>query len=126
MIGFKISEVITLTILAHQYFDMDLNNITDLLKAIDKRHQMFFSQKLLSHLMRFLDGIYFCKNSNGIYNEDDEKFWEGFNEFVFSKFNQKNKKLLLEQFLISKYNDEKLAYKFFFELFNEFNETKKT
>ncbi len=100
---------------------MDLNNIINLLKAIDKRHQMFFSEKLISHLMRFLDGFYFCKNLNKTYNESDENFWNRFNKYVFSRYNQINEKLSLEQFLLSEFKDERLAYEKFFELFNEFN-----
>ena len=91
----------------------------ELIRKIQKRPALYLGQKSLSHLQVFLDGYTFARRQSGIPLSDQEKEFEGFQEWMEQRFKQPNNQSWTKIILFYS-EDEAQALDLFWELFDQF------
>ncbi len=90
-----------------------------LIQKIKQRPSLYLGQRSISHLQTFLDGYTFARREQNLPVTEEEREFEGFQEWVEFRFNQQSTQSWAKIILFYS-EDERDALVRFFELFAEF------
>lgn len=91
----------------------------ELIQKIKQRPALYLGKPSIEHLQVFLDGYLFARRQLNINVTEQEQQFEGFQEWIENKFNQKDTQSWTKIILFYS-QDEQRALSRFFELFDEF------
>jgi hypothetical protein len=98
----------------------EIQNLVDYFAMVRMRPGMYLGTNQISKLHDHLQGYQMACSFNKVVNSVDDKFFEGFNQFVYSYYEVEGygnwRDIILEQ----SYYSEQAALKKFFELFDSF------
>lgn len=100
-----------------------MSNLYQLLQNIEKRPSMYLGKAAISNLRSYLSGYLVAKRELGIIPTEFELELNQFSDWIKQKFHIDSEQSW-DKIILFYSEDEKVALKRFFELFNEFLQVK--
>ncbi len=91
----------------------------EVLQKIKQRPSLYLGRRSISHLQVFLDGYTLARRELGVPLTEQEREFEGFQEWIEQRFNQ-NSTQSWDRIILFYSEDERDALERFFDLFEEF------
>lgn len=91
----------------------------ELIQKIKQRPALYLGKPSIEHLQVFLEGYLFARRQLNIKLTEQEQHFEGFQEWIENKFNQKETQSWTKIILFYSQDEQKALFRFF-DLFDEF------
>ena len=91
----------------------------ELIQQIKQRPALYLDKPSIEHLQVFLDGYLFARRQLNVNMTEQEEKFEGFQEWIENKFNQKDTQSWTKIILFYSQDEKKALFRFF-DLFDEF------